>query len=159
MTFDPTSVEVLCVTLSKDHCVQVPWKYIKVRGYSDLFFTKNLKQRSLTLDDLWPHIFWGHMCDSTQGSLCPSPMGIHQCMWIQWSILQITTYIHNYTYYIHVQIPPRGVLSQLRSGDVLHRVATWVLRNGGTLQPLPRSYCVGTRQRGAMLQRSHAVTL
>ena len=61
--------------------------------------------------------------------------------------------------YVHVQIPPHGVPSQLLSGDVLHRVATWVLRNGGTLQPLPRSYRVGTRQRGAMLQRSHAVTL
>ena len=130
MTFDPTSVEVSCVTLPKDHCVQVPWKYIKVCGYSDLF-CKNLKQRSLTprwpltphllrshvwlypriimskshentskyvdtvtffaktwskghwlLGDLWPHICWGHMCDSTQGSLCPSPMKIHQSMWI-----------------------------------------------------------------------------
>ena len=49
------------------------------------------------LDDLWSHICWGHMCDSTHGSLCPSPMGIHQCMWIQWSILQITTYmLHTY---------------------------------------------------------------
>ena len=136
MTFDPTSVEVLCVTLPKDHCVQVPWKYIKVCGYSDLF-CKNLKRRSLTprwpltphllrshvwlypriivskshehtwkyvdtvtffakktwtkghwpLDDLWPHICWGHMCDSTQGSLCPSPMKIHQSMWIQWTFL------------------------------------------------------------------------
>ena len=153
MTFDPTSVEVLCATLPKDHCVQVPWKYIKVCGYSDLFCKKNLNQRSLTprwpltpnllrsqvwlypriivskshentskyvdtvnlfaktwskghwhLDDLWPHICWGHMCDSTQGSLCPSPMGIHQCMRIQWSILQkITTYIHIHTHttYIH----------------------------------------------------------
>ena len=198
MTFDPTSVEVTCVTLPKDHCVQVPWKYIKVCGYSD-HFCKNLNQRSLTprwpltphlltsyvwlypriivskshentskyvdtvtffakknlkghwpLDDLWPHICWGntwlyprinvskfhentskyvdtvtlfaktwtkghwplhdlwshicwgHMCDSTQGSLCPSPMGIHQRMWIQWSILQITTYIHIlHTYYVH----------------------------------------------------------
>ena len=36
------------------------------------------------LDNLWPHICWGHMCGSTQGSLCPSPMGIHQCMWIHW---------------------------------------------------------------------------
>ena len=60
---------------------------------------------------------------------------------------------------LHVQIPPHGVPSQLRTGDVLHRVATRVLRNGGTLQPLPRSYCVGTRQRGAVLQRSLAVTL
>ena len=183
MTFDPTSVEVLCVTLPTDHCVQVPWKYIKVCGYSDLF-CKNLKRRSLTprwpltphllrshvwlypriivskshentlkyvdtvtlfaktwtkgqwplddlwahilsfmwlypriivskshentskyvdtvtffakktwtkghwfLDDLWPHICWGHMCDSTQGSLCPSPMRIHRRMWIQWTFL------------------------------------------------------------------------
>ena len=149
MTFDPTSVEVLSVTLPKDHCVQVPWKYIKVCGYSDLF-CKNLKQRSLTprwpltphllrshvwlypriivskshentskyvdtvtffaktwskghwpLGDLWSHICWGHRCDSTQGSLCPSPMGIHQCMWIQWSILQRLP--HTYTYYVQNQ--------------------------------------------------------
>ena len=40
-------------------------------------------------------------CDSTQGSLCPSPMTIHQCMWIQWSILQNTTYILRTTYYVH----------------------------------------------------------
>ena len=185
MTLDPTSVEVLCVTLPKDHCVQVPWKYIKVCRYSDLFCKKNLNQRSLTprwpltphllrshvwlypriivskshentskyvdtvnlfaktwtkghwplddlwphiccghivwlypriivskshentskyvntvnllaktwtkghwpLDDLWPHICCGHKCDSTQGSLCPSPMKIHQSMWIQWTFL------------------------------------------------------------------------
>ena len=37
MTFDPTSVEVTCVTLHKDHCVQVPWEYINVCGYSDQF--------------------------------------------------------------------------------------------------------------------------
>ena len=37
MTFDPTSVEVTCVTLPKDHCVQVPWEYINVCGYSDEF--------------------------------------------------------------------------------------------------------------------------
>ena len=51
MTFDPTSVEVTCVTLPKDHCVQVPWKYIKVCGYSDPF-CKNLNQRTLT--PRWP---------------------------------------------------------------------------------------------------------
>ena len=140
MTFDPTSVDVTCVTLPKDHCVQVPWKYIKVCGYSDPF-CKNLNQRSVTprwpaltphllrshvwlypriivskshentskyvdtvtffakktwtkghwpLDDLWPHICWGHMCDSTQGSLCPSHMKIHQSMWIQWTFFAKT---------------------------------------------------------------------
>ena len=43
----PKSVGVTCVTLPKDHCVHVQWKYIKVCGYSDPFF-KNLNQRSLT---------------------------------------------------------------------------------------------------------------
>ena len=37
MTFDLMSVEVTCVTLPKDHCVQVPWQYINVCGYSDQF--------------------------------------------------------------------------------------------------------------------------
>ena len=81
--FDPTSVEVTCVTLPKDHCVQVPWKYIKVCGYSDPF-CKTWTKGQWPLDDLWPHICWGFMCDSTPGSLCPSPMKIHQSMWIQW---------------------------------------------------------------------------
>ena len=62
------------------------------------FFPKTWTKGHWPLDDLWPHVCWGHMCDSTQGSLCPSPMGIHRCMWIQWSILQITTYIHIHTH-------------------------------------------------------------
>ena len=37
MTFDPKSVEVTCVTLPKNPCVQVPWEYINVYGYSDQF--------------------------------------------------------------------------------------------------------------------------
>ena len=56
-------------------------------------FSKTWTKGHWPPDDLWPHVCWGHMCDSTQGSLCPSPMGIHQCMWIKWSILQNTTYI------------------------------------------------------------------
>ena len=64
------------------------------------FFPKTWTKGHWPLDDLWTHVCWSHMCDSTQGSLCPSPMGIHQCIWIQWSILQITTYIHTYYAYI-----------------------------------------------------------
>ena len=52
--------------LPKDHYVQVPW----TKGH-------------WPLDDLWPQVCWGHMCDSTQGSLWLSPMKIHQSMWIQ----------------------------------------------------------------------------
>ena len=65
------------------------------------FFLKTWTKGHWPLDNLWPHVCWRHMCDSTQGSLCPSPMTIHQCMWIQWSILQITTYIHILHTYIH----------------------------------------------------------
>ena len=46
-------------------------------------FAKTWTKGHWPLDDLWPHICCGHMCDSTQGSLCPSPMKIHQSMWIQ----------------------------------------------------------------------------
>ena len=67
------------------------------------FFPKTWTKGHWPLDDLWPHVCWGHMCDSTQGSLCPSPMTIHQCMWIQWSSLQNTTYIHIHTYTYYVQ--------------------------------------------------------
>ena len=70
-------------------------------------FTKTWTKGHWPLNDLWPHVCWGHKCDSTQGSLYPSPMKIHQSMWIQWSILQNTTYIihtdgHTYihTYYV-----------------------------------------------------------
>ena len=64
-------------------------------------FAKTRTKGHWPLDDLWPHVCWGLMCDSTQGSLCPSPMGIHQCMWLQWSTLQITTYILHTYYIIH----------------------------------------------------------
>ena len=67
------------------------------------FLQKTWTKGHWPLDDLWPHIWWGHMCDSTQGSLCPSSMGIHQCMWIQWSILQITTYMHILRTTYHIQ--------------------------------------------------------
>ena len=39
-------------------------------------------------DDLQPHFCYGHMCDSTQELLCPTPINIYQSMWIQWSSFQ-----------------------------------------------------------------------
>ena len=51
MTFDPTSVEVTCATLPKDHWRQPPWNYIKVCGYSD-HFSKTLTIRLFT--PRWP---------------------------------------------------------------------------------------------------------
>ena len=61
MTFDLKSVEDTCVTLPKDHCVQVPGKYIKVCGYSDPC-CKNLNQWSLTPRwPLTPHLLRTHV--------------------------------------------------------------------------------------------------
>ena len=60
------------------------WKYVD----TVTVFAKTWTKGHWPLDDLWPHICWGLMCDSTQGSLCPSPMKIHQSMRIQWIILQ-----------------------------------------------------------------------
>ena len=45
-------------------------------------FSKTWTKGHWPLDDFWPQVCWSHMCDSTQG-LFPSPMTIHQSMWIQ----------------------------------------------------------------------------
>ena len=100
MTFDPTSVEVTCVTLPKDIVSKSHENTLKYVDTVNLF-AKTWIKGHWPLDDLWPHICWGHRCDSNQGSLRPSPMGIHQCMWIQWSILQKLP--HTYTYYVQNQ--------------------------------------------------------
>ena len=47
MTSDHKCFEVTCVMLPKEHWNQVPWKFIKICGYSDPFL-ENLKQMSLT---------------------------------------------------------------------------------------------------------------
>ena len=70
------------IIVSKSH--ENTSKYVETVN----LFAKTWTKGHWPLDDLWPHICWGHMCDSTQGSWCPNPMGIHQCMWIQWLILQ-----------------------------------------------------------------------
>ena len=63
------------------------------------FFSKNLNQRSLTPRwPLTPCLLRSHVWLYPR-IMCPSPMTIHQCMWIQWSILQNTTYILH-TYYV-----------------------------------------------------------
>ena len=91
---------LLSITYFCNHCnirFENTSKYVDTLTLFPKIWTKG----HWPLDDRWPHVCWGHMCDSTQGSLCPSPMTIHQCMWIEWSILQITTYIHFANYHIH----------------------------------------------------------
>ena len=102
------------------------------------FFPKTWTKGHRPLDDLWPHVCWGHMCDSTQGSLCPSPKTIHQCMWIQWSILQNTTYIHipyilhTYTYYIQNEWSHSLLLNSVQA------------RQKTSMFPVVRAHCILT---------------
>ena len=97
---EPRVSPAFAITYFCNHC---NIRFENISKYVDTLtlFPKTWTKGHWPLDDLWPHVCWGHMCDSTQGSLCPSPMTIHQCMWIQWSILQNTTYIHTHTYYVH----------------------------------------------------------
>ena len=97
---EPRVSPAFAITYFCNHC---NIRFENTSKYVDTltFFPKTWTKGHWPLDDLWPHVSWGHMCDSTQGSLCPSPMTVHQCMWIQWSILQNTTYIHTHTYYVH----------------------------------------------------------
>ena len=60
MTFDPTSVEVMCDSTQGSWCPS-PMKYIKVCGYSDPF-CKKLNQRSLNPRwPLTPHLLRSHV--------------------------------------------------------------------------------------------------
>ena len=99
VVLEPRVSPAFAITYFCNHC---NIRFENTSKYVDTLtlFPKTWTKGHWPLDDLWPHVCWGHMCDSTQGSLCPSPMTIHQCMWIQWSILQNTTYIHIHTYYI-----------------------------------------------------------
>ena len=116
----------------------------------NIFFSVTLSSKTWTkghwpLDDFWPHICWCHMCDSTHGSLCPSPMGIHQCMWIQWSILQNTYYVTYYyfrlSYYIGLHTVHTRKVEQKPGGRGRGRGREWA-----TLGVHPLSWLLSNNQ-------------
>ena len=83
MTFDPTSVAVTCVTeWPKDHWSPSPMK-MTVKVCDFIYLNQGFVLQTWTKGQLTPRcsffdpiICCGHKCDSTQGSLCPSPMKI-----------------------------------------------------------------------------------
>ena len=78
---------------------KITWKHVD----TVTFFSKNFYQRSMT--PLTPRLL---RFDSTKGPLCPSPMGIYQCTWIQWCNIT-STYIQNEWSYSHFRnkVPAR----------------------------------------------------
>ena len=65
------------------------------------------------LYDLWPHIHQCIMCTSPQWS--PTPMVIHQSMWIQWFFFQTKrsiTFDPHFCWMSHVRPYPRIILSK-----------------------------------------------
>ena len=87
---NPVLIEVIYLALSRCSLFLYMKSHENTSKYVDTvtLFEKTWTKGHWPLDDFWPHICWGLMCDSTQGSLCPSPMKIHQSMWIQWPFLQ-----------------------------------------------------------------------
>ena len=84
------------------------------------FFPKTWTRGHWPLDDLWPHVCWGHMCDSTQGSLCPSPMTIHQCMD---TVINFAKYhIHTHTYYVQNEWSHSLLLNSVQARQLLNSV-------------------------------------
>ena len=57
------------VTLPKDHCVQVPWKYITVCGYSDQFY--KIPHTADYVQNEWSHMvsFWTQFRQDKNGSM------------------------------------------------------------------------------------------
>ena len=86
----PMSFEVTCVTLPRI-IVSIPTKIHQSMWIQWFFCAKTWTKGHWPLDDLWTYVCWGHMCNSTQGSLCPSPTKIHQSMWIQWPFFKTWT--------------------------------------------------------------------
>ena len=83
-------VEATCVTLPKDHCVQVPWKYIKVCGYSDPLMT----------------------FDPTSVEVTRVTLPKDHCVQVPWEYINVCRYcdqfcknyhIHTCTYYVQNQ--------------------------------------------------------
>ena len=90
MTFDLTSVEITCVTLPKDHCIQVQWKYIKVCGYSDLFFQK-----------LEPKVIEPYMTfDTMSVEVRCVTLSKDHCVQVPWEYINVDTVINFANYYI-----------------------------------------------------------
>ena len=86
------------IILSKSH--ENTSKYVDTVN----LFAKTWTKGHWPLDDLWPHICWGHMCDCAQGSLWV------YCVQVPWEYVNVCGYsyqfcknyhIHTYTYYVH----------------------------------------------------------
>ena len=90
------------IIMSKSH------ENTKVCGYSLPFFSKTWTKGHWPLDDLWPHICWGHMCHSTQGSIVSKSHGNTSMLCgynDQFCKIPHTYYIHTSitTYYLGIK--------------------------------------------------------
>ena len=69
MTFDPMSVEVtiMCDSTQGSLCPSPMKIHVHQSMWIVTLFSKTRTKGHWPLDDLWSHVCWGHMCDSTQG--------------------------------------------------------------------------------------------
>ena len=111
--------EVTCETLPKDHCNQVPWKFIKVCGYSEPFL-KNLNQRSLTLRwPLTPHLLRSHVW--LYPRIIVSKSNGNTSMFVD----IVINFAKNTTYYIHTHTTYRMSDHIVSFWTQFRRVSFW----------------------------------
>ena len=132
MTFDPMSVEVTCVTLPKDHCVQVQWQYINVCGYSDQFC--KLPHTTYVLHTYYVHTTYrmsDHIVscwtqfrrDKNYGTIVAFDTLLQNCELVV--ILVVITY--SYTKTSLVKLTVRGTLAEFFTEVLQHNTgAFWV---------------------------------
>ena len=99
MTFDPISVEVTCVTLPKDHCVQVHENTSKYVDTVTIFAKKNMNQRSLIPRwPLTPHLLRSHVW--LYPRIIVSKAHGNTSMYVDTVITFANYHIHTHTYYV-----------------------------------------------------------
>ena len=109
---EPRVSPAFAITYFCNHC---NIRFENTSKYVDTLtlFPKTWTKGHWPLDNLWPHVCWGHMCDSTQGSLSQVP----------WQYINVCGYSdqfckipHTYTYYIHTHTTYEGhsVNSEIR---------------------------------------------
>ena len=101
------------------------------------FFPKTWTKGHWPLDDLWPHVCWGHMCDSTKGSSkSHGNTSMYVDTVINFANYHIHTLPHTYTYYVlrtyYVQnewSQTRQLLNSVQARQLLNSVQARQLLN------------------------------
>ena len=121
---EPRVSPAFTITYFCNHC---NIRFENTSKYVDILtlFSKTWTKGHWPLDDLWPHICWGHMCDSTQRSLCRLSHG-NASMYVD-TVINFAKWPHTTTYYVQNEWSHSLLLNsvQARQKWLLRKFETW----------------------------------